>query len=455
MTSIAKIGSPRLIAYLLIWAAVTVGTVIFLQNGFVVFSVIAVIAWVVLLRAIYQTSRRNVKKVALMFDSIDNADYAFKFATDHGSSDDLLVNTSLNRMIQILLRARSDAMQKGKYYELIINSVNTGIIVLDEKGNVYQTNREVLRLFGLSVFTHVSQLRRIDAKLEQLIESIQPGGKNQISFPNERGIIHLSVHASGMKLEKSNMRIIAINDINRELDENEIDSWVRLIRVLTHEIMNSLTPVISLSDTLLEKEKQFKGTGGVGTDEIFDGLSTINKTCVELTDFVENYRKFTHIPKPVPSLFFVKEFCVRMKNLFSSYRGKNADYEVNVLKNIDLEVDVQPDDLILYADEKLISHVLSNILKNAVEAIGVNGGKIWIKGYCNKTDAVFIDVINNGPVIPDEEIEHIFVPFFTTKQNGSGVGLSVSRQIMRLSGGTITVKSDVANRLTSFSLMFP
>jgi PAS domain S-box-containing protein len=455
MTSIVKIGSPRLIAYLLIWAAVTVVTVIFLQNGFIVSSIIAIILWVIFFRAIYQISRRNVKKVALMFDSIDNADYAFKFATNHKSSDDLLVNTSLNRIIQVLLQNRNDAMQREKYYELIINSVNTGIIVLDDRGNVYQTNREVLRLLGLPVFTHVSQLHRIDSKLEQLIEGIQPRGKNQISFSNERGVVHLSVHASGMKLGKSNMRIIAINDINRELDENEIDSWVRIIRVLTHEIMNSLTPVISLSDTLLEKEKQFKETGGVGAGEIFDGLVAINKTCVELTDFVENYRKFTNIPTPVPSLFFVKEFCMRMEELLFSCGGKTACYDENVLKDIDFEVNVRPDDLILYADEKLVSRVMLNILKNAVQAIGISGGKIQVEAYCAENEAVFIDVINNGPVIPDEEMDHIFVPFFTTKENGSGIGLSVSRQIMRLSGGTITVKSDAINRLTTFSLMFP
>jgi len=455
MTSIVKIGSPRLIAYLLIWAAVTVVTVIFLQNGFIVSSIIAIILWVIIFRAIYQTSRRNVKKVALMFDSIDNADYAFKFATNHKSSDDLLVNTSLNRIIQVLLQNRNDAMQREKYYELIINTVNTGIIVLDDRGNVYQTNTEVLKLFGLPVFTHVSQLQRIDSQLEQLIEGIQPGGKNQISFSNERGVVHLSVHASGMKLGKSNMRIIAINDINRELDENEIDSWVRIIRVLTHEIMNSLTPVISLSDTLLEKEKQFKETGGVGAGEIFDGLVAINKTCVELTDFVENYRKFTNIPTPVPSLFFVKEFCMRMEELLFSCGGKTACYDENVLKDIDFEVNVRPDDLILYADEKLVSRVMLNILKNAVQAIGISGGKIQVEAYCAENEAVFIDVINNGPVIPDEEMDHIFVPFFTTKENGSGIGLSVSRQIMRLSGGTITVKSDAINRLTTFSLMFP
>ena len=442
MMNIRKIGgSLHIIIYLTGWAvltAVMVLTVIYKQWVYLIF---ATGLWVYMLHALYALYRRNVKKIAFMFDAIDNADYAFKYATEHTSSDDLLVNESLNRITQILLQARRDAQQREKYYELIINSVDTGIIVIDEKGNVYQTNREALRLLGLSIFTHIMQLQRIDEDLLKSVKNIQPGEKHQVSFSNERGTIHLSIRASGMKLKDMKVRILAINDIDSELNEKELDSWISLTRVLTHEIMNSITPITSLSETLLLKASN-------SNPEIRNGLETIRATGNGLIDFVENYRKFTHIPTPVPSLFYVRDFAERMKQL--------ALHQIPTT-NITITVDVEPSDLIIHADENLITHVVLNLLKNAMQAIGKDqpDGNIMIKAYCNKNETVLIEVSNNGPLIPNEEIEHIFVPFFTTKSDGSGVGLSISRQIMRLSGGTLNLRSDIQHHLTTFTLMFP
>jgi len=440
MINIRKIGSRHIVVYLLGWAILTVAMVLLAVSKQWVYLVLMVCLWIYMLHGLYSLYRRNVKKVAFMFDAIDNADYAFKYATEHASSDDLLVNESLNRITQILFQARNDAQQREKYYELIMNSVNTGIIVIDEKGNVYQTNQEALHLLGLTVFTHVIQLQRVDEGLLKLVQSIQPGEKHQISFPNERGISHLSIRASSTKLRDMNVRILAINDINSELDEKELDSWIRLTRVLTHEIMNSITPITSLSETLLSKEDN--------NPEIRSGLEVIRTTGNGLMDFVENYRKFTHIPSPTPSLFYVKGFAERMKQL--------TRHQIPT-SNIIISIDVQPSDLIVYADENLITRVVLNLLKNAIQAIGTeqSDGKIELKAYCNKEEAVFIEVVNNGPLISTEEIEHIFVPFFTTKSNGSGIGLSVSRQIMRLSGGTLTLRSDTQHHLTTFTLMFP
>lgn len=199
------------------------------------------IAWLYSVQMMRNLFKRNAQKVAFMFDAIDNSDYAFQYATRGRSSNDKLVSESLNRITQILFQAKADAVQKEKYYELIMNSVNTGIIVLDDIGNIFQTNNEALRLLGLSVFTHVKQLARIDEKLQQTITDIRPGDKHQISFVNERGTVNLSIRVSEMTLQDKHVRILAINDINSELDDKEIDSWIRLTRVLTHEIMNSVT----------------------------------------------------------------------------------------------------------------------------------------------------------------------------------------------------------------------
>lgn len=416
------------------------GTYLVLQQEWVWFVPILSV-WSFFLRLVLLSDKRNAQKVAFMFDAIDNSDYAFRYATRGRSSNDKLVSESLNRITQILFQAKADAAQKEKYYELIMNCVNTGIIVLDDNGVIYQTNNEALRLLGLAVFTNVRQLARIDENLKTVIQNIQPGDKHQISFTNERGNVHLSIRVSEMTLQDKHVRILAINDINSELDDKEIDSWIRLTRVLTHEIMNSVTPITSLSDTLLSLHQN-------ADDEIRNGLEVISTTGKSLISFVESYRKFTHIPTPEPTLFYVQKFAER--------KVKLARHHTN-FPNITINVSVEPSDLIVYADENLISQVVLNLLKNAMQAIGCEqaDGLIEVKAYCNEEEAVLIEVSNNGPVIPQEEAEHIFVPFFTTKEGGSGIGLSISRQIMRLSGGSIALKSAPAAKRTTFVLTFP
>lgn len=403
--------------------------------------VLMVIGLFIAIKMLSTLYKRNAQKVAFMFDAIDNSDYAFKYATQGRSSNDKLVSESLNRITQILFQAKAEVIQKEKYYELIMNSVNTGIIVIDDKGTIFQTNNEALRLLGLNIFTHAKQLERIDPGLEKLILSVQPGEKHQISFVNERGTVHLSMRVSEMTLQENHVRIIAINDINSELDDKEIDSWMRLTRVLTHEIMNSVTPITSLSDTLLSMHENVN-------EEISNGLEVISTTGKSLIAFVESYRKFTHIPTPRPSLFYVGKFIERMVQLVRHH---------NDFPHITIDIDIKPADLIVYADENLITQVMLNLLKNAMQAIGneVTDGRIEVKAYCNEEETVFIEVSNNGPAIPAEEAEHIFVPFFTTKEGGSGIGLSVSRQIMRLSGGSLSLKNNPALRQTCFVLAFP
>ncbi|GHU75843.1 sensor histidine kinase [Bacteroidia bacterium] len=416
------------------------GVYLAVLHEWIAFGLIMVV-WLYALQLMRKLFRRSAQKVAFMFDAIDNADHAFKYAETSQFYNDKIINSSLNRITQILFQAQADAIQKERYYELIMNSVSTGIIVIDDNGYIYQTNNEALRLMGLSVLTHVKQLRQIDEKLEEVITAIQSGGKHHISYSNERGTVHLSIRVSEMSLRDKHVRILAINDINSELDDKEIDSWVRLTRVLTHEIMNAVTPITSLSDTLISLH-------GDAKPEIQSGLETISTTGKSLISFVESYRRFTHIPKPRPSLFYVQKFAARMIQL-ATYQYDYPDVRITL--------DVQPDDLIVYADENLISQVVLNLLKNAMQAIGNNqpDGHICLKAYCNEEEAVIIEVSNNGPVIPPEEADHIFIPFFTTKEGGSGIGLSISRQIMRLSGGAITLRTSPTSQETTFVLIFP
>jgi nitrogen fixation/metabolism regulation signal transduction histidine kinase len=389
---------------------------------------------------ITQLYKRNAQKIALMFDAIENADHTFRYTEHTSTNTDQLVNHSLNRIMRILHQTQAGIIQKEKYYEHILNSVNTGIIVLDNRGYIHQTNREAHRLLGLPVLTHLKQLRTLGDNIEETLATLHPGHHHQITLTNERGTAQLSIRAAQMTLHNQTLRILAINDIHHELDNREIDSWIRLTRVLTHEIMNAITPLTSLSDTLL--------THPGASPEIRTGLETISTTGKSLITFVESYHQFTHIPPPRPTLFYLQRFADRMIQLARHH---------NPCPRITFTTDIQPDNLIIHADENLAGQVVLNLLKNAVQAIGTRqpDGRIEIKARCTDSEAILIEITNNGPPIPPEEAQHIFVPFFTTKEGGSGIGLSISRQIMRLTGGSITLKNTPHTHTTTFVLTFP
>ena len=352
---------------------------------------------------LHRRYRRTIGKVTFLFNAIDNLDFSFNFPEQ---GRDKLINESLNRIRRILETARHEAIERERYYEQIINAVSTGIMVVDERGCVLQHNEAALRLLGVEALTFESQAA---AKL----------ASEDFSVRDTTSMLH------GKKV-----RIIAFSDIRNELSSREMESWTKLIRVLTHEIMNNVAPITSLSETLSHKAND---------NEIKEGLSVINSTGKQLLNFVDNYRRMTLIPKPQPKLFYVKPFLERMVAISKEYSKAS---------NISLNIPVP--DLLLYADESLIAHVVTNILKNAVEA---GASAITLAAYTAPDDSVCIDISNNGKPIPSEEAQQIFVPFFTTKPTGSGIGLSISRQIMKQSGGSIELITS-GDATTLFRLKF-
>ncbi len=377
----------------------------------VVIILIAVIAVVGYVR-LYCHYRRNVKKVSFLFDAIDNGDFSFNFSTTQGGmKEDKILNRSLNRIKLILQHVREEQKEREMYYEQIINAVDAGVMVVDSHDNILQHNRAALRLLGVDVLTHMNQ---VQSRLKSA---------------------DISKHETQALLKGKRVRIIALNDVRSELDNQEVDSWIKLIRVLTHEIMNTITPVTSLSETLLQKE--------ASADDVRQGLEVIHKTGTELLAFVNNYRRFTHVPQPQPALFYVEPFLQRMALLCAH----------------EVQVEVVPKDLLAYADESLVAHVVTNLLKNAAEAIAevasAGGCFIRVRAYTDDHEAVVIDVTNNAGIIPDDVAAHVFVPFFTTKKEGSGIGLSLSRQIMRVSGGSLSLLQDKNDGLTTFRILIP
>lgn len=389
---------------------------------------------------LYRHYRRNIKKVTFLFDAIDNGDFSFNFPTEKGFKEDKILHKSLNRIKLFLQHTREEQMDREKYYEQILNAVDTGILVVDDHDNILQHNQAALRLLDTDVLTHMNQVK---GKLKDE---------------------HLAKHETQAMLKDKHVRIIALSDVSHELSNQEVDSWIKLIRVLTHEIMNTITPVTSLSETLLTRVTEDK--------DLKQGLETIHKTGTELLAFVNNYRRFTHVPQPQPALFYVEPFLERMA----------------MLCNHEVEISVSPKDLLAYADESLLSHVVTNLLKNAVEAFNgqeklsaernkqdgnVQGRNkqecrsadlqsaaskkafIRLQAYANAQESIIIDVSNNAGLIPEDVASHIFIPFFTTKPEGSGIGLSLSRQIMRVSGGSLSLHQDKAQGITTFRIIIP
>ena len=371
----------------------------------IVLLLVAVVGYI----RLYRHYRRNIKKVTFLFDAIDNGDFSFSFPTEKRFKEDKILHQSLNRIKLFLQHTREEQMDREKYYEQILNAVDTGILVVDNHDNILQHNQAALRLLDTDVLTHMNQVK---GKLKDE---------------------HLAKHETQAMLKDKHVRIIALSDVSHELSNQEVDSWIKLIRVLTHEIMNTITPVTSLSETLLTRVTEDK--------DLKQGLETIHKTGTELLAFVNNYRRFTHVPQPQPALFYVEPFLERMA----------------MLCNHEVEIEVSPKDLLVYADESLLSHVVTNLLKNAVEAF--NGQEklsfIRLQAYANAQESIIIDVSNNAGLIPEDVASHIFIPFFTTKPEGSGIGLSLSRQIMRVSGGSLSLHQDKAQGITTFRIIIP
>jgi Signal transduction histidine kinase involved in nitrogen fixation and metabolism regulation len=429
----------RLIAFAIVIIACTY---FYIKEDFTLFFLF-VFLFIITFSAIISLHKRSIKKIEHMFDAIDNNDLTFQYATSQQSSDDKTINEMINRVIRTLLRVRIDTVKHEKFYEQIIDAVNIGIIVIDDHGFVIRKNNKAMQFLGLSVLTHIKQIRHTNEKLSERLTNPLSDDKFNISYETEQGTIEICVNISKTYLQNKNIFIVTFNDINSDMDNKELDSWIRLTRVMTHEIMNSITPITSICDTLLSKNNY-------RDEEIKNGLEVISKTGKSLITFVESYRRFTHIPNPEPTLFYLKDFVERMITL--------ARHHIDS-ENITWQTDIQPENLILYADENLISQVMINLLKNAQHAIFQKqtneNGLISIKASCNEVEAIVIEVSNNGAAIPEEESAHIFIPFFTTKENGSGVGLSVARQIMRLSGGSITLKKASSSAMTTFVLTFP
>jgi len=391
------------------------------------------------------------KKIRYFFDSVRNDDSNLFFPVHEKNTTVKEIYKSMNRVNQQIQKLKIENRNQEQYFHILIEHLATGIITFDNKGFILHSNSSARKLLETDVLTHIQQIERIDKKLYQAINSIKPSERRLVPLVTERGEIQLSLKATSFRTNKSELTILSIQDIKNELDEKEVESWMKLIRILMHEIMNSITPITSLSESLsniYSSEGQPVLPDQLTTKTIattLKGLNVIKDQGKGLMSFVESYRKMTKIPDPEKQLFKVAELFNRLEILYDSQVKKDK---------FELSFSVKDPDLEIFADQNLISQVLINLIGNAHEAIeNIPEGKILISAGTDHELHPEICVFDNGHGIPEKNLDEIFIPFFTTRQNGSGIGLSVSRQIMKMHGGNLKVRS-VPGKETIFCLSF-
>lgn len=389
-------------------------------------AVVAALTYIVT-RALVR--RKIIGKIDFMSDALDSGESAFRYSEDHWS--DRRLNRSLNRLRSIFEAEKSDIRERERYFGIMLDHVQSGVIVID--GDKIDYSNVIARGFlGMSDISSLRQIERISPELANAFRSASEA-ESRASLVSERGTVQFSISACTARLHGKDVSIVTFNDITREMENNESESWTRLIRVLTHEIMNTVTPIASLSSALSQNLDAYD------TEDVRSALGTISSSSEGLISFVQSYRSLTHIAAPVRKAFYLRDL-VNDSVTIAQANWPSARVSYHELS----------EDIILYADYGQISQVMNNLIKNAVQA---GASDIDITASIDKRERTVINVANNGEPISETGREQIFVPFYTTKGvSGTGVGLSLCRQIIRLNGGTINLTSST-HEATVFTIV--
>jgi len=339
-------------------------------------------------------------------------------------------------------RLRSEREEQSQVLQTVVRHVGVALLTFKSDGEVALFNTEAKRLLGVPGLRRVEHLARWSPPLAEALGRLRAGERALVRVEREDRVLDLAVYAAQFSLSGEPYTLVSLHDIRRELEEKEMEAWQQLTRVLTHEIANSVTPIASLAATAIER---LAGGAEATSGDVREALTTIERRSRGLVRFVETYKSFTQVPQPSFALIRVDELFEGVRMLLAtSLRGHG----------ISLEVEVKPPELELMVDPELIEQVLLNLLLNAIEALaGRPGARVRLRSRLGDSGRPVIEVIDNGPGIEPEALEQVFVPFFTTKAKGGGIGLSLSRQILRLHGGALNVRSEPGVE-TAFTLRF-
>jgi two-component system, NtrC family, nitrogen regulation sensor histidine kinase NtrY len=407
--------------------------------------VVVVFQLVDIFRFVSQTNR----KLTRFLESVKYSDFISGFTSDNKlgkSFKDL--NIAFNEVLEAFRKARSEKEEHWQYLNSVVQQVRTGIISFDSDGNIQLINTNAKRFIGTSAIRNVGELIQHNPRLYHALNSVGPGKSELYKGSNE---LYLTIQSTELRIRGADVKLVTLQNIQPELQKQELEAWQNLTRVLRHEIMNSITPISSLTSTLreildhdMEKKNHHYELKEEGADDLREGLSTIENRSKGLIKFIDAYREYTSLPKPKMSVIRLKDIIEKVAQLMKPELKKT---------NIRFHCECRSEYLTIQADVEMIEQVLINLLKNAIEALGdVQNPSLELIGHYDES-TVKIDVIDNGHGIIREALEHIFVPFYTTKRTGSGIGLSLSRQIMQMHNGSITVESEPDVK-TIFTLRF-
>lgn len=398
---------------------------------------------------IYYVNSIN-QKLARFLDSIRFADFSSSFTSDSKMGTSFReVNKAFNEVMEVFKQTRAEKEEQMLFLQVIIQHINTGIISFNTEGKIGVINNAAKHLLQIPQFRNISDLARLSPTLLQEVIEMKPS--QRISFKVNPSIT-LIIQSTSLKMEGQSWTLLSFQNINAELQSNELEAWQNLTKVLRHEIMNSITPISSLVEslrTILDEDSYVQQEGFLikkeGFQDIQEGLDTISNRSKGLVNFVNAYRDYTNIPAPkkelVPVRSLIETVCHLMKEELKS-------------KEIWVQTELEPENLEILCDPDQITMILINLLKNAAESLnGQADRQIKIRALGQGDLGSIIQIEDNGPGIVPEALERIFVPFYTTKKTGSGIGLAISRQIMNLHRGSLTVSSDQGKR-TIFSLNF-
>lgn len=428
---------------------------VFQTEYYVTISLLIVVIILQIVQLIRYVERTN-EKLTRFLNSIRYSDFSRSF-TDKGlgtSFEEL--NRAFSRVIEEFKKERAEKHESYRYLQTVVQHIGIGLVSFNQDGKVELINTAAKRLFNIPTLRNIEALKKISDRLFEAVTKLKGGNRTLVEVSLDNETLQLAIYATEFRMHDDMYKLVSFQNIHTELEEKEMEAWQNLTKVLAHEIMNSITPIASLSDTvhMLLKHKATPENGTYNIDkeslsDVKEALDTINNRSHGLMQFVNSYRDFTQIPEPTFEVFKVQKLLQHVKNL------NKGEAEA---QNVDIKVEVEPESLEVTADSHLIEQVLINLTKNAFRALKeTENAEICLCSKLNEEGKVIIQVKDNGPGIKPENQQKIFIPFYSTSQptsrGGSGIGLSLSRQIMRKHRGTLTVKSDNESG-TVFTLRF-
>ena len=414
-------------------------------------AILLAVGMVVEMLFLYNRLTWSQREILFFFRALENDDSSIRYRSPHRSRFIHEMHQHLNRINDLFREMKLSQERREQYFSRILSHISSGLMVISRTGHINQINQEALRLLNLTKLTHIRALSQSNPKIYAGIQHLKPLDRSELSWLDEatgqRRVLGLQMVE--INLGGEDVRVVTLQDLSAGMERKEIEDWIRLIRVMSHEIMNSLAPITSISTTLKEvwSEHENEPDQSVVSEatirQTLKGLDAIAEQTEGLTTFFESYRVLSRIPDPVKKEFFVCEMYERLDTLAGHYRADTG---------LVLEVSCKDPDLKILADEQMIIQVLLNLVKNAVQAVeAFESGEVHVTAYTDE-NRIFLQVADNGEGIPPELSGEIFMPFFTTRKKGTGVGLSYSRQVIAMNGGRIEFDSRPGR--TQFRLVF-